>query len=1155
MGRRIDPLQAAKDFFNFIIPEELHVVNEGMNKKQIEALNHSSTVSKLLLYRSYFEHEDLVKTRTGNGGLYQMADGRIGMVMRVYPPPYLSKSIEGHVSTLLNNILHDDTVVHFFTFASRNIKSILDDFEQCHSYQPKVKNPEVLRGLIKSRKEEFMKWSQESMIPSADFRLRDFHNIVSILFPHDMPQHQIIQQYNTLMASMEKLHAENMPADKLVPLIREVLNPGAGEWSVGNDQHRKMNTQMAKGASIKLDEEGGGMSFGGGWRAKVLTTDAFPETIEPEEYQRALFDPFGHEIRIALPGPFILSLTVVFKNTVKQKKKVRSKMKWNVGNLAGIGYVTEKQHPEIKEKRLQCQEALQYIDMFNEVPLDGMWSLTVFADSDSSMDSYIAQIRKNFSDIPGQWKLREESSSRIAFQSMLMGLPLQYLDVYREHLKRFELLFRSNNVSLAPMISDIKGFGRPVMMYIGRTGQLQSFDPMASSGNYNVNIVGPMGSGKSFLTNDFLTLSLAAGFAIRMIDTGYSYKPTCDAIGGQYLQFDGRDICMNFFTNAVTETREIEDEGKYILKELLHEDELSTMVPLVGMMAGIDLTMQEIADETEEGLRRKNLSSMVAEAVRLAFRRRGRDAGMKDVGEVLEKIYERARMNEEMTIVVLAEQLIGALRDYTHPEGRYYNYFNGVNNIEIESDYFILEMEELKQKVEFRPVVALAMMQRFASEAFFNTNPMIIGVDEAKDYMKNVVFSSALSDFSLRFRKYHKILLVVTQLIDHFFVNPNATDLFEASSFKIFLQQQRETVYKAKKKGQVAMTEFEKDLMLSVQNRKPHFGEMMVMHDGSSAIMRLKVPSFSRWLYSTDPREKKVRAEVQQRYNFSMLETVTFLAIQTDNPDLVPEEVLLRTKETLGGNSDVERMTSDEWVGMLTEAIDTKAFTLFGRPIVKTDTQTLSMQSIFPVMNVRNRVFSPVEYVPKAIEAGLFVPMARAMMEQVFSYAQFSGERFTFFMDREYLSHENLLTELLKNASSFGVANRMTVEIPMGKYSVDERHRIVSFFEDARKLGVFCSVGRISKFNMDPSILFDIRPDIIRVDGSALNPKNSISADDEAMARMVVAMCHSMDLKITAFNIRDEETLRSVLNEGVTHVEGNFIGEAKPLDDEMTISA
>lgn len=67
-------------------------------------------------------------------------------------------------------------------------------------------------------------------------------------------------------------------------------------------------------------------------------------------------------------------------------------------------------------------------------------------------------------------------------------------------------------INTAPVIAEWKGTGTPLLMLLGRRGQIMHIDPFDNKkGNFNVAVAAASGAGKSFFTQEMVTSLLGTG--------------------------------------------------------------------------------------------------------------------------------------------------------------------------------------------------------------------------------------------------------------------------------------------------------------------------------------------------------------------------------------------------------------------------------------------------------------------------------------------------------------------------------------------------------------------------------------------------------------------------------------------------------------------
>jgi hypothetical protein len=79
----------------------------------------------------------------------------------------------------------------------------------------------------------------------ADFRIRNFKHMLSILFPVNTPKHKIIKQYNQIYGILrEGLNATIADDNDAVSFVREILNPSLGVYLKESDPITTIKSQQ-----------------------------------------------------------------------------------------------------------------------------------------------------------------------------------------------------------------------------------------------------------------------------------------------------------------------------------------------------------------------------------------------------------------------------------------------------------------------------------------------------------------------------------------------------------------------------------------------------------------------------------------------------------------------------------------------------------------------------------------------------------------------------------------------------------------------------------------------------------------------------------------------------------------------------------------------
>ena len=919
-----------------------------------------------------------------------------------------------------------------------------------------------------------------------------------------------------------------------------------------------MNTQIAKGANVQLSEDRSYFNLGESKIAQTYTTDLFPEELKPLDFQSAFLSPFNDDIQSAIPCSFVMSLSIVFSNVKNNAKKIKEKAQHNIGQLTALPGNIEKKYPHIRDKRIEAEDTVYYVSKLGEVPIDTMFQITTFTSTPDESEKIGARLIKRFEDIEGMWKLRPETYSMISFQSLIYGCPLSYMKCGIDNLRRHDYLFKSNNAQIATMFSDFKGFGEAHYTYIGPTGQFQQFQPLKNSdSNYNFIVTGPMGSGKSYWINDFLNQSFRLGYKIRMVDIGRSYEPQCEANGGVYLEFtDNNKICLNFFTNLKTQKKKLYNDltSSYEEFELPHEDEYGTLIPLIGMMAGVSLSvdLKEENSTVEDELHRKNIVIAVEQAIRTAFIRKGRSAGMKEISEALESLQEHADQVSPDFKEMFAKTVY-ALSDYSREDGKYFSYFNGANNINFDNDFFVLELEELKQnKKELLPIVTLAFLQRVGGEAFLDDSiPMVIGVDEAKESLSNPLFASAIEDYSRRFRKYKKILIVASQYIGDFFITQKSKALYEGASYKIMLPSGSESIERAVANGHIVLNDFEKMQIGNLRNFAPDFNQFCMRFKDQNIMCNLKTPKEEMWLFSSSPEHKDRRRKAKSLYGLSMVETALYLSVE-DEMGITGEAALEEVRIRL--NSEDHEKQEKNVLKRIKEALSNDTVVLYLFPVIEVETdKVVQIEVLSKIKNGEDGFINAVTYLDIAKKYELYYDVLSRISMKAFEYFSQNNYNFTINIEASDLLNDEFYSFSKQEIIHYGFSNRISFEISYLENINESKFDIfIKRIRELKELNVGIIFDNITTKNFSADVFFEVVPNGIKVNGKVIEKFSSKSktTQEARFVRFLTYGLKSLDIDVVSIFVSDEEIMKSCQSLGIDKMQGYYLQKPIQIKDK-----
>lgn len=883
--------------------QDMFKKSENISKENlISILERHKKPSDFLNFRTYEEYylnAEFGKDAADTLGVYQMADGRFGLVYDLtpggYPNSRTEKILESTCEELIKFCNYKDLSINFTSFSSQNIDDILDEYNRIHHCNVNVRNKHVLKVLVDAEVRHLRKSTKKSCLNIFDYRVRNMKNLFSIILPKKVTFEEIKHIHNTINGNAGPLKPKILSGDRFIEIISEMFHIDSDEYRHSIDKKQTINKLVSPpGTQINVNK--GRIIFNKNEKptyADVYSVASYPEDTSLFTTVNTFFDMLRKNLSNPIPSPFINSVTINVDNVQKKKDKYLAKVKWDYDRLAGIEVKDKKKQPELEERFRECKEVIDKIDKGEKYFVDVIWNLTILETDEQRLTRHGSSIMDAFKS--KGWKIVRETFDNIALLKMLYTLPLQYdKDVYTL-LNRTVPLFLEDVLKIAPVISDNMGYGAPYNIYLSPSGQIQSFDPMASITNYNMVFTGTSGSGKSYTISKTLFEYLAGGFKMRVIDVGKSYADLCKIFGGQFIDFGEKQYCLNFFTHVPTKKKKINENGVTKEIDVIEEVNAQNIVAIIGIMIGINFLVE---NDNKLGVDEIYLKGKIQEAVNYAFRYRGgRNANLEDVREYLIK---QRNNNEDKTNTSLLDKLITAMYNFADKEGAYYEYFNGPATLKFDSDFIVLELDALKDLKDLYPIVVF-MLAQFSFNEFFieyhknKTQRSLFGVDEAPMMFGNEVVVDLLEAFYRRIRKYNGLSFTAAQLITDYSKNNATKAMYANAAWRINNKSNEDAIEAAIKDGLITPNAAEVEIYKAINPNPPHYGEMVLKSESGMMISRVISNPYIHFILTQREEDKKVIEQIERKYGLEEIDARLYLAFYKDKgkeKDFSPENII-----------------------------------------------------------------------------------------------------------------------------------------------------------------------------------------------------------------------------------------------------------------------
>ncbi len=767
-----------------------------------------------------------------------------GFIWECLPVAFGGEKTFGTLEGIFRAGLPYGSIVQFMLYADDYIEPFLNDFRRLRSR----KNPLVERSTAEIC--NFLKKGADGLDNISGIPVRNYRLFVTLKMP--MPRddknavnfHDISSHFTEVLNGAE-LHPNPLPVQGLIDWMSRLFNDREfpGDVAIPYDEYKSISKQVLLSETI-TDEKWEHIKVGNKY-FRCVTPKAFPKPrtgVYPMQTNRLFGGVMGVvDDQNQVKTPYLYTLNIVFHNL---KNKLRLKSSFVMNQQAAGSFVRPLARK--KDEFAEVSDLVESGETFVRViPVLWTWS------------GNETKVRDSVNRIKRLWESQGytmQEDKGILKPLLFSALPFGLYDIENniENLERDFPTPADRVPVILPVQADFAGGGDPVLLWIGRKGQLGTLDFFNKwTTNYNGAIFAGSGGGKSFLSNVMMNNYYARGDILRVCDIGGSYKKQSKMSGARYMDFtEESDICINPFSTIVD-----------------IKDDLSVMSDIVLQMI-YSSTSSVPKDAAETNM------TAIKNAILWAYRDSGVDAEINHVYRYLRTFPEHARdFSDEHelsgtameNVKVMCHTMAYNIAEFTTLcNGIYGRWFNGRSNFNIRNDEFVvLELDRLLAKKDLFRVVILQVLNAISQDLYgSNRDRRRFGFfDEAAQYLKAEGLGSGFSPIInmvdaafRRARKYKGSFWVILQSVLDLLILGSLGRVIDANAaYKLYLRSV--DFEKARNEKLIDCDDFELELMKSLTTVPGKYSEIFVDSPVGKGVARLVVDPFNYLVNTSTPEE------------------------------------------------------------------------------------------------------------------------------------------------------------------------------------------------------------------------------------------------------------------------------------------------------------
>lgn len=809
--------------------------NGGATHGDLVNQTRRSKLSQYIPY-NYFDEEN---------ESYTCIDDTIGYIWECTPLYFVSKDVVTRLQKLLQMRFPVDVALSFHLYADPHIKDIIDAY-----IGRKVKTDEA---LTKSANEygKFLIEGTKGLKKVNEQPVRNFRLWVSLKCFSGIP--------DDLRANVE----EALSSCKLNPvriddkrlrkwLVRFFNSKDNVDVPMHIDKNLPIRKQLIQ-ADTHIHFPHKGYTRIGKRYGACLTHFRVPDTTNSLTENKLLGGYMGVEDDTnQITSPFLYTIVVTFMDA---EEEVDSKAKIvNGQSLVG------KRARELARRMNEFQWITDLPEGEKRARVHQiMW---IFDEDPEKLERSVSRAMRIAQDFDYEYM----QETLLAPTLFISSLPLGYYNIKgnAEVIDRYRLLPTSSIAVLLPVQGDFTGSSRtiagdmpshkaPVVMTVGRKGQIQGFDVFdPASNNHNFFITAGSGAGKSVKLNHFVSNYYNSGAIVRLVDIGYSFQKNCMINKGRFLDIGEEYIVFNPFYS-----------------QSKHSDDLA-----MDIIASTNI-LAEMAYSASGSSLSEVEWTLLKNAANYVFTSGNRDDGIDCVRDYLThlKKYEKDDPIIDLPSVTEAAKLLAFnLKDFTK-KGMFGRYFNGPSNFNISDDEFVvLELQQLMEQKELFSVIVMQVVNSVTQDLYLSdrSTRRFVLFEEAAQYLKqqghrDLSRLAAIIEEGYRRARKHKgsFGTVLQSILDLNMFGPIGQVLKSNAAYKFFLFS--EDYGKARDIKLIEKEGLAFDLLESVRNNKPRYSEIYWETPFGQGIGRMVLDPWNYWMATSDADEFKAYQDLVNR--------------------------------------------------------------------------------------------------------------------------------------------------------------------------------------------------------------------------------------------------------------------------------------------------
>lgn len=235
------------------------------------------------------------------------------------------------------------------------------------------------------------------------------------------------------------------------------------------------------------------------------------------------------------------------------------------------------------------------------------------------------------------------------------------------------------------------------------------------------------------------------------------------------------------------------------------------------------------------------------------------------------------------------------------------------------------------------------------------------------------------------------------------------------------------------------------------------------------------------------------------------------------------------------------------WTNKLKKAIKDDKIVPFCQPIALTQNKKkVKYEVLARMIDEDENIVSPFHFLDIAKRNKLYPYITYAIIHKAFDTFRNSDYRFSINLSILDILNDETVTFILKELNNYPNPEFITFEI-LESEGIENYEKVLEFINKLKSYGCQIAIDDFGSGYSNFEYLLNLKVDLIKIDASLIKYIDT-NKNAQIITQTIISFAESLDIQTCAEFVHSEAVYNTLVNMGVTYIQGYYLGEPIPIE-------